>query len=836
MRISVWASTFRIGCLTVLLALEPAAAESVQEKVQRLCKQAGASPTQSLADQILDQAETELGSFRSTMTSLEYGFQHNEIKRTRGLVCITLWQRNEANTALRDEGRRWLEEALAGYDGLAEQGEEKADAIEQAVDITALAQHSAYKAAIGDISRANYKKAWTEYLLGIATDDPDERETRFISAYEGFLRFTAKGFRNHPIVADCLIGQAQCLCELGRYPQVIADLDPDPTSADPNQGITPDNTTPEAFKRITALRMKACQALSRHLQVEEYARQYFDALPENERLDATELGMAIVRAESLVSLVGNAELADYDETYRRRLAETRELVCDYGSEWRQKLAASLAQADIDDPLVCLEAARRYLQEGQYEQAHREIERGLLTPDQQTGNDGLRADLRYLGFVAYWNQKSWRDAHRAAVDFLKHHPQHARAAEVCDQAIRSGIWACQSQPALEVAEFVESLEYMEETFPQVPEVRRAPLYRAQLLLQGDEPAAEQVLEAIGPESPVYQQAQWMLAQVRFRQAEAARQANSGTGPNLKRLYERVAEALTHYADHRRAGMPDADPARAQSVAELAAATAERLLYVEGADPNAVRMFIDRIEPRLSVTSSSQARMMAVHAEIDLSTGDLQAGITRLNDVLRLKSSDPAVAATLMHIASMLEQIRASAAKDDPQGQGSDQTLARVYLFLVEHVRTSADAAMREREPAARLCLAQCLARLGRHSEAIPHYEWCVSDASAKKSQAALVGLATAYERTAKHEQALQRWRELYRGLPRRTDGWIEAAYHLIRCHINLGHRDHARDVLAHFMTLCPRSELGQWSERFEVLEKECSVGEARSEVHLSGGTP
>ena len=169
-----------VGWLVVHLAGGPVWAESVQEKIQRLCAEAAAAPTKTMADSKLDQAQTEFEASQSMIGSLEHGFLQNEIKHTRGFVCITFWQRNRENTAWRDEGRRWLSPLVDAYDRLAARGEDEADAIANAVgqDESKLAKHAGYRTAEGSIWRANYKKAWTEYLLGIAAAEPNAREAR----------------------------------------------------------------------------------------------------------------------------------------------------------------------------------------------------------------------------------------------------------------------------------------------------------------------------------------------------------------------------------------------------------------------------------------------------------------------------------------------------------------------------------------------------------------------------------------------------------------------------------------------------------------------------------
>ena len=128
-------------------------------------------------------------------------------------------------------------------------------------------------------------------------------------------------------------------------------------------------------------------------------------------------------------------------------------------------------------------------------------------------------------------------------------------------------------------------------------------------------------------------------------------------------------------------------------------------------------------------------------------------------------------------------------------------------------------MADKEPAVRLYLAKRLLGLGRYTEAIGHYKWYLGNVPPEKAYDAIRDLAMAYEQLGGYESALDQWSKLYSGTERRTNEWIEAAYHIIRCHIKAGNRDQASRVLSHFRALCPESQLGQWGPRFEAIAKE-----------------
>jgi hypothetical protein len=256
-RNSLWPKIVCIVWLVALIVHKPVLAESVAGEILKLCNEAVASGDMVTASEKLDQAEDLLEKSSGKLDKLEYDFQYNEIMQKRGLVCISLWQSNHKDPTLREKGRRWLLKVIDNYDRLAKKCEEDADSIEKRLSGPTLNRNQRYKTVVGNISRANYKSAWTRYLLGISSENPDEREAHLKKALSKFLNLTANGYRNDPIVADCFIGRARCLYELQRYFDVTELLDSDK--------ITVSNTTSSVYMRMTELLIKACQGRLDHL-------------------------------------------------------------------------------------------------------------------------------------------------------------------------------------------------------------------------------------------------------------------------------------------------------------------------------------------------------------------------------------------------------------------------------------------------------------------------------------------------------------------------------------------------------------------------------------------
>jgi tetratricopeptide (TPR) repeat protein len=801
----------------VLCACRPVSAQSPAGEVETLRQEAAASRTKTEADQKLDQAEALLAKSRKSMDSLDYTFLQNEITQARGLVCIAFWQRNRNDVRLRDEGRRLLLTALDKYDWLGKRSEDRAEAIEDKFSSSQLAKNKLYKTVVGNISRANYKKAWTEYLLGMSADRPDERQKRLKSGLDGFISFTARGYRNDPIVADCFIGQARCLYELERYFEVTEILDP--------EKITNSNTTPNMFRRVTGLRIKAYEALSRHLMVDDCANSYFESLPGDHSFDAAELEIAVAWARSLAFLISDPVFDKYSGTYERRLAKIRKIISPHGEPWRTRLAAALRDSGMESPLGYVERARQYFIERRYEQAVDETERGLAAVAKEADADDIGVELLYIQFAVYWNQNRWPEAHRAAAGFLENHPDDRRAEDVCNKAVESGIRALKSEPPLEAAQFLKLLEYAEENFPDAAQVKKAPWYKGHLLLQEDRYAAAiETLKTIPDDSPVYRQAQLDLARASFKKAEVARKSKEDNAQELAALYLDAAAALRRFADESSDDPSESDLVHSQSAVEIAVPTADRLLHLEPPEPNSVLLLIDRIKPLQDVTGKPESRLLAAAAEANLLAGNTDIADKLVDELLDAKSSEPHMVIALINVANRLEQIRARIAERGEDVESTDQKLVRIYVSLLNLIGKNEERAIRDREPSVRLHLAKRLSGLGRHKEAIDHYRWYLKNTPAEKSYDAVRELAITYERIGQYEPALRQWSRLYRGMKRRTDEWIEAAYHIIDCHIKVGDHGRASKVLAQFRALCPRSELGEWDRKFEAVEKKLLTGE------------
>jgi len=809
MRASVWSA---ILCLAVLSAYQPALAESLTGEVDRLRLEATASRTKTEADEKLDQAEVLLAKSRRSMDSLEYAFLQNEITQARGLVCIAFWQLDRSDIRLRDEGRRLLLIALDKYDWLGKRCEDRAEAIEERFNSSQLAKSKSYKTIVGNISRANYKKAWSEYLLGMSADGLDERQRRLKNGLDGFISFTARGYRNDPIVADCFVGQARCLYELDRYFEVTEFLDP--------EKITQSNATPSIFRRITRLRIRAYETLSRHLMVDDCANLYFGSLPDNKSFDAADLDIAVAWARSLGFLISDPVFDKYSGTYEKRLATICKAIAPYGEAWRARLVGALRDSGTESPLEYVERARQHFIEKRYEQAVEEAEKGLAAVAGGASAEDIFVELRHIQFAAHWNRSRWPEAHRAAVSFLRDFPNDHRADDICNKAVESGIQALKSEPSLEVAQFLKFLEYAQENFPDAAQVKKAPWYKAHLLLQDDRySTAIGILEAIPPNSPVYRQAQLDLAWASFKKAEVAREGKECNAQELADLYLGAAAALGRFADKSSEDVPESELVHSQSAIEIAVATADRLLRLDSPEPNSVLLLIDRIKPLQETAAKPDNRLLAAAVEANLLAEKIDIANKLIDELLDAKSSEPHTATALTNIANGFEQIRIRIADREEDVKSIDRKLVRVYASLLSLIGTNEDRAMRDKEPEVRLFLAKRLLGLQRYKEAMDHYRWYLSNAPTENSYDAIRGLAMTYEQMGQYEHALREWSRLYGGVKRRTGEWIEACYHMIYCHIKSGDHDRASKVLAHFRTLCPRTELGEWSHKFGAIEKE-----------------
>ncbi|UCF16649.1 MAG: hypothetical protein JSW59_04135, partial [Phycisphaerales bacterium] len=573
------------------------------------------------------------------------------------------------------------------------------------------------------------------------------------------------------------------------------------------------DTIRDIYKNTTLWRMKAYQELNDHKMAEYFAKQYFDTSPEDAKLDAIELEMAILRVRSLGALINE------DQSYRAQINELSSLIRPYGVQWRARLAEELDRIGIKDPHWYLNQANKELDSRNYEQALGRVETGLK---EANGDEELSANLRHIKFVALWRLNHWRQAHLAAGEFLEHHPADDRATEVCSWGIKSGLEALRSDPPIETESLLEFLEYAEENFPKNSEAEKITWYKGYLLFQdGQYSASRKALDTIEPNSPVYCRAQHCMAMTSFKQAQAIIEAGGNEQEEVTKLLADTVRALGRFADSSPKNLPQQELQLTQSAVELTIETSRCLLNLDPPDPNIVLKLFSRMQPFQDKVNQSVDLWLAQRIKADILTGNIKSATKHVESLLEKATT----AKPLIDTSKLLERMSARLAEKDKiaAAESVDRKLVMVYTALLDnYISNSPDEQMRANEASARLLLARCYQRLREHRKAIEHYEWYMNNVPKGKSPDVIRSVAIAYEQVNNYDLALPHWRRLFRGLKKRTNEWIEAGYHLINCHIKVGNRDDARKILDYFKILCPYSELGEWSRKFQTVDEELST--------------
>jgi hypothetical protein len=824
--------TFGFGLLLTLITSQLTSAATVEEMINKLLDESMTTTTLASAEEIITNAENLLNKAKR-MDEIEHDFIQAHTKQIRGRIYIA-WGKRLENINMLNKGYDWLRLASDDYETLIRKCEGKLEGKDDQSRRRRQNPPSDSKRSQiieRNIILARYKWAWAEYSVADASDERADRESRFNSALEKFSQFTEEGDPNQLLIADCLIGQAQCLYALERYSEIVELLDPEKFKPEKIKSKDKEEIK-DIFKRTTFWRIKAYQEIDNHKMAEDTAKQYFDTLPKNSKLDDIELKMVIMRVHSLGALINDNKYLQSHQTFQARLNELSSLIENYGVQWSKRLAEEL---NIKSPYWYLNEAEKNLKARNFKEALNYAQTCLKghvegVPPSNGGQDArdtpseeeLWANLRYIKCVAYLRQNNWRQAHLAGKEFLEYHPKDSRAIEVCGWAIKSGLEALKSEPPLETESFLKFLEDTEKSFPKNSEVEKIPWYKSYLLLQdGQYLASQKILETIEPNSPVYRQSQYYLALAIYKQAQALIEAGDSEQKDITKSLGETVAALGRFADCNCLNLPEVELQLARNAVTLTIETSRCMLNLNPPDPNtanAVLAFIERMQPLQNIVHQSEDQWLTQHIKANLLAGNINSAVKLIDTLL----GEATTSNTLIDISKLLEQTSARLSESNKiaEAESIDKKLVMVYSTLFDnYISKSTDEQMRANEPSVRVLMANCYLRLHEYHKAIDHYEWCINNAPQVMTPDVKRSLAIVYEQTKSYDLALQQWRTLYRGLKRRTDEWIEAGYHLIWCHIQAGNRDHARKVLEHFELLCPQSELGEWNQKFEALEKE-----------------
>lgn len=728
MKVSFWLSTFGFGLLLTLITSQLTSVAAVPKRIITRLEEAMSATTMDVVDEKLDEADKWINKARG-IDEIERDFIIAHIKQIRGRIYMTRGQHLK-DINIRDKGYDWLRLASDDYERLVQKCEERPNQSRKRRKNLPSDSKRLQKIE-RDLILAKYKWAWAEYYVADASDQQTDRKNRFNSALEKFREFTEEGDPNKPLIADCFICQAQCLYELEDYSEIVELLDPEKFKPE-NIKSKDKEEIKDIFKRTIFWRMKAYQATSSHKKAEDSAKQYFDTLPENSKLDTIELEMMILRIRSLGALINN------DESLRTPLNELRSLIKPYGDRWRTKLAEELLRIGIKTSHSYLSEANRNLNARNFKEALDNVETGLK---EANAEEELCANLRHVKFVACWRLNQWRQAHIAAKDFLENHPKDSRATEVCGLAIKSGLKSLKSDPPLETESFLKFLENAEKNFPENSKVEMIPWYKGYILFQdGQYSASQKILKTIESSSPVYRRAQHCLATSAYKQAKTLIEAGENKQDDITILLGDTVDALDRFVS---SNLPEEELQLALHAVTLTIETSRCLLNLKPPDPNTVLAFIERMQPLQNKVHQSEDQWLAQCIKANILAGDINSSIELIEKLI----GKATIANPLIDISKLLEQTSASLVENNRSTDAAriDKKLIEMYkALLLQHI--GENKAMRDREPSVHCRLAQCYIRLRKYSEAIEHFELYMKNELQKPPPSVIRDLATAYEQT------------------------------------------------------------------------------------------
>jgi hypothetical protein len=433
----------------------------------------------------------------------------------------------------------------------------------------------------------------------------------------------------------------------------------------------------------------------------------------------------------------------------------------------------------------------------------------------------RATLRYVKAAAAWNLQDWPLAHQAAAEFVQSYPKDRRAADMCRRALQAGIRALKAEPPLDRREFDRFVRFARTHFPEEPEAQKAPWYRAQSLLEGEQYRdAERVLRGIPRTDPLYRHAQYGLALAAYRQAEAAFE----TRPAAARVaLERAGAAIRRFAATAPAHFLDDQERLAKAVAFIAHAAARGWLSLPDAQPQAALQLLDLLDKNEELRDVEPGRRLALRLEAKMLDAGIDETWTLVEEFLDQSFVEPHVAQAIARIAERLEDERGTQAQEGDAAQAADldRKLLRVYTFLQEQIMHRTDEAAVRQKLNLRRRMARVHLRLDQPKQALPHLKWVRGKWPEGQPLPAdmLRGLALGYEAVGRHDLALDRWQTLVRGVKAKTPEWYEAYFHWIQGYAAQKQIARARKLVDYLKLRYGEIEDPTWKARFQAIEKE-----------------
>jgi hypothetical protein len=808
------------------------APDPVEMQIDALAVEALNAPTVETAQEKISEAEQLLKNNQTKLKKITCRFLLSNLALTNGRIKAAAWQRQK-DEELRQQAQQILTRILPEQETLKLDTEKAADEVQQ--KLGAKAEQDLWQQQLWAYGmRIEYNIAWTQYSLALVTPEENARLQLLKKAFARFQPFTQDGYQNHPVIAECFLGQALCLFEQKKYYDVIRFLDLDK--------ITPDTTPAETYKRISFLRIQSARQLPSDLHTLWAAEQFFNSLDDDERLDKTELDMALDWARALAELAQSPESRTYHHNLLQRVERVASLVYPYGDPFSADLAQIIENLPVDMPYACMVLARRRFQEKKYELALQYAQTGIRNLTEKV-SEKLSADLYFLENAAAWNAQDWQASFRAAQVFLGRHREDDRSEKVLQRGIQSALKSLNTDSPVDLDAFMQFLDYAQQHWPEHPEVKKTPWYRGWVFLETQRYLeAHRMLQNVNPDSIVYPQALYGLALASLKQAQDHPNNNTRTNLTRRRHLYNASDSIARFV-----ALAPEKPSPPQNelhtgIVEVGMASAQAFLNLSPSDPNAALALLDTLErlpdipgirdkgalhkyisspgKNASDEKSNLQRRLALRLQANADIENIDRVLELLDILMKIKNHADFTLHALIRAGNALEKAAPQPTRSEESKQILYDKLITLYEFLLTQAQQKKYAILTE--SVVRRRLAQSLAQGGRRLDAVEQYQWILQHEPAHKTGDVRRLLALVYEQLERFDAAIEQWRILANGLAPDTDPWLEANYRLIQCHRQGQNPRQAQKLLALFKLRHPNIESQTWRRRFEELDQKLSL--------------
>ncbi len=675
---------------------------------------------------------------------------------------------------------------------------------------------------------AQLRRAWTQYLLAVVTDDAQARERLLQAAEANFRELIASPFVG-AMIYNVHLGLGQTLRELGRHDASLAAI-ADATPEDVNPSLRAQVTYERGRTLLAARRYEeARQALqplvSRNVRQlspdEQPALLYFNLAKIYHALaflrEADEL-----RTRAAGSLSEEVALRDAQRRRAAGLEALRDLGRQGGS-WpalTQLLIASQVDrsAKVADlaPEELLYSARDLLNEQKTSAALERL--SALVDRAEVDPDLLGEALFEQGRALYQTGRTAAaaDAFDRLARELRDHAKAEEAARFAYQLLSQ--LADASGASADYARLAATLQNLIESFPRHPQREEATWLLA-LAQQnaGDHEAAKLAFSTVPTNSPHWEEAQ-------FRSAMLLRLIAEDAGEQQAALAADGAQALETYAAAAldRASSPGANPRTEEWAAEALLNAAELRASSTLREYDAALAVADRFEQLFAVQRSA-GRLLGVRIRASIGKSEFDRAAALLDEYLAVTPTEQ-VGGVLSSLASGL---RAEVQRLSDSGDANAaQRLAREALPTFEQLLkwAVADVSRSALVMPAQYSLAQMQHAAGEHEAAAESLIKLLAMAPRNGAYQALLAqtLTARYDEDPsdrRRDLAVAAWARLLADAALREhapDQYWQARYNWLRLRLEAGDAQQVASAIREQRVWAPELGGDPWRQRLEAL--------------------